>query len=83
MAEELSWPPSKEDLERPYLVERLSAAKIARAYGLKHKCDKVAESAVLYRLGRNGIKRRDLAEHVRKVTEEIADEWVRRYKVGE
>ena len=83
MADGLSWPPSKEDLERLYLVERLSAAKIARAYGLKYKNDKVAESTVLYHLKRNGIKRRDPAEHVRKVTEETADAWLRSYQAGE
>ncbi|MDA4128566.1 MAG: hypothetical protein OK422_03810 [Thaumarchaeota archaeon] len=31
----------------------------------------------------SGIKRRDSAEHVRKVTEEMVDDWVRRYQAGE
>jgi hypothetical protein len=68
MEEGLAWPPTKEDLERMCLVERLSAAKIAKAYGLKYKNPKVAESTVLYQLKKNGIARRDRAEHVRKIT---------------
>lgn len=79
----LVWPPNKEDLERLYLVEKLSAAKIAKAYNLKYKNAKVAESTVLYELKKNGIKRRDRADHVRKVTEAIVDDWVGRYKAGE
>jgi LAGLIDADG-like domain len=79
----LAWPPTKEDLERLYLVEKLSAGKIAVVYGLKYKNAKVAESTVLYELKKNGIKRRDRADHVRKVTEEMVDEWVGRYRSGE
>ncbi|MDE1853356.1 MAG: hypothetical protein KGI38_06375 [Thaumarchaeota archaeon] len=83
MPEGLVWPPRKEDLERLYLVENLSAAKIAKAYGLKYKSPKVGESTVLYQLKKNGIMRRDPAEHIRKVTEAMVDEWVRRYQTGE
>lgn len=79
----LAWPPAKEDLERLYLVEKLSAEKIARVYGLKYKNPKVAESTILYQLKKKGIARRDRAEHVRKVTVEMVDEWVRRYQAGE
>jgi hypothetical protein len=79
-----AWPPRKEDLERLYLVEKLSAAKIADAYGLtlKYKTPKVAESTVLYHLKKNGIQRRDSAEHVRKVTEKMADDWAAKYQAG-
>lgn len=83
MSERLAWPPRKEDLERFYLIEKLSAAKIATVYGLKYKNPKVAESTVLYQLRRNGIPRRDRAEHVRKVTPEMVDEWGKRYNAGE
>ncbi|HMD79629.1 MAG TPA: LAGLIDADG family homing endonuclease [Nitrososphaerales archaeon] len=83
MPDALAWPPTKEDLERLYLVEKLSAAKIARAYGLKYKTPKVAESTVLYQLKKNGIPRRDPAEHVRKVTPGMVDDWVRRYQAGQ
>jgi len=78
-----AWPPTKEDLERLYLDQKLSAGKIATAYGLKYKNAKVAESTVLYQLKKNGIRRRDRADHVRKVTEAIVDEWVGRYRAGE
>ena len=85
MPEEGAWPPSKDGLERLYLVEKRSAAKIALVYGLtgRYKNPKVAESTVLYHLRKLGIKRRDPAEHVRKVTEEMVDEWARRYQAGE
>lgn len=68
-----------------YLVEKLSAAKIARAYGLdeKYKSAKVAESTVLYQLKRNGIQRRSSTAHVRKIGEQLVDEWVKRYTAGE
>ncbi len=83
MTEGLAWPPTKEDLERMYLVEKLSAAKIAKAYGLKYANEKTAESTVLYHLKRKGITRRDKADHIRKVTSEMVDVWVGRYEAGE
>ena len=83
MPDRLVWPPRKEDLERMYLGERLSAMKIAEAYGLRYASPKTAESTVLYHLRRNGIPRRDPAEHVRKVTPEMVDEWAKRYEAGE
>jgi hypothetical protein len=79
----LVWPPRKEDLERMYLDERLSASKIAAAYGLKYASPKTAESTILHHLKRNGIERRDAAEHIRKVTTEMVDSWVARYEKGE
>lgn len=78
-----AWPPKKEELERLYLARRLSAMKISRVYGLKYPNPKSGESMVLWYLRKFGIKRRDKAEHVRKVTEEMVDEWVRRYESGE
>ena len=80
---QLDWPPRKEDLQRLYVDEHLSAAKIAKLYGLKYANPKTAESTVLFHLKRAGIARRDPAEHVRKVTEEMVDGWVRRYQAGE
>jgi len=79
----LVWPPTKQDLQRLYIDQKLSAGRIAKAYGVKYKNEKVAESTVLYQLKKNGIIRRDRADHVRKFTEAIVDEWVRRYKAGE
>lgn len=83
MTEALAWPPTKQDLERLYLVDGLSAGKIADVYGLKYKSPKVGESMVLYHLKRKGIERRDPVQHLRKVTEEMVDEWVVRYLTGE
>jgi len=79
----LAWPPKKEHLQRLYLARKLSAAKIAKVYGLKYANPKTAESTILHHLKKNGIKRRDPAEHIRKVTEVMVDEWVTRYKEGE
>jgi hypothetical protein len=56
--------------------------KIAKVYDLKYKNPKVAESTILYQLKRNGIERRDPAEHTRKVTVEMVNEWVKRYQAG-
>jgi hypothetical protein len=83
LPEELNWPPNRDDLQRLYLEERLSAMKIANRYGLRYASPKTAESTVLYQLKKFGIKRRDPAEHIRKVTESMVDEWVERYQRGE
>ncbi len=64
----LVWPPTKKDLQRLYMEQKLSARKIAKLYGLKYASEKTAESTVLYHLKRNGILRRDRAAHIRKVT---------------
>ncbi len=79
----LTWPPAKDDLERLYVHEHLSAMKIATVYGLKYPSPKTAESTVLHHLKKNGIGRRDCAEHIRKVTTAMVDEWVVRYQAGE
>jgi len=79
----LAWPPLAEDLKRLYLEQKLSASKIATAYGLKYANAKTAESTILYHLKKNGISRRDPAAHVRKVTETMVDEWIVRYQNGE
>lgn len=79
----MAWPPVREDLERMYLAERLSAAKISKVYGLQYASPKTAESTILYHLKKNGINRRDPAEHVRKISAAMVDEWVARYRNGE
>ncbi|HVB95169.1 MAG TPA: LAGLIDADG family homing endonuclease [Nitrososphaerales archaeon] len=79
----LAWPPTREDLQRLYIEQKLSAARISKVYGLKYARDKTAESTILHHLKKNGVKRRDPAEHVRKVSEEMVDAWVARYQNGE
>ena len=79
----LVWPPTKDDLERMYLKEHHSAAKISNLYGLKYENPKCGEVLILYHLKHKGIARRGAADHVRKVTEGMVDEWVRRYEAGE
>ena len=81
-AANLTWPPTKEDLERLYVEERLSAMKISKQYGLAYPNPKSGETMILYHLKRHGISRRDAA-HISKVTKETVDEWVKRYEAGE
>ncbi len=57
--------------------------KISRLYGLKYPNPKSGESMVLWYLRKFGIQRRDRAEHIRRVTKEMADKWVHRYESGE
>ena len=57
--------------------------RIANVYGLKYASPKTAESTVLYHLKRNGIARRDAADHVRKVSPAMVEEWTIRYENGE
>lgn len=71
----LAWPPTREDLERLYLDERLSAAKIAVAYGLKTGNPRSAAYLVTYHLKRHGIEMRDRVEELRKRTEEAVADW--------
>ncbi len=69
MTEVPAWPPTIKDLERLYLVEKLSAAKIAKIYGLKYKNLKVAESTVLYHsrgTGSRGVMLRSTSERLPK-----------------
>lgn len=82
-AAKLAWPPKKEDLQRLYVDQKMSAAKIAAVYGLKYANPKTAESTILHHLKKNELGRRDPAEHIRKVTEEMVDIWVARYQGGE
>ena len=79
----LTWPPTNGDLERLYLRDHLSAAKISDLYGLKYENPKCGETLILYHLKHKGIARRGAADHLRRVTEEMVDEWVRRYEAGE
>lgn len=66
-----------------YLVEELSAAKIAKAYQLRYASSKTAESIILYQLKKNGIVRRSRTEHVNRPPSSIVDSWVGRYVAGE
>jgi hypothetical protein len=78
----LEWPPKKEDLERLYVQEHLSAMKISKLYGLRYPSPKSGEAMILYHLKHKGITRRPAA-HIPRVTEEMVDAWVKRYEAGE
>ena len=71
----LAWPPTKEDLQRLYVDQKLSAAKIAKAYGLKTGNPRSAAFLVTYHLKRHRIDRRDRIEELRKETAAIVQAW--------
>lgn len=80
---DLSWPPTEKDLRRLYCERKLSAARIAEAYGLKYSNPKSGETLVLYHLRKFRIARRDRTEHVKRVTPGMVDEWAKRYLSGQ
>jgi hypothetical protein len=77
--EKVVWPPTKEDLQRLYVDEKLSAAKIAKVYGLKTGNPRSASFLVTYHLKKHGIERRDRVEELRKETEAAAAAWRAKY----
>ncbi|HVC26764.1 MAG TPA: hypothetical protein VND40_01245 [Nitrososphaerales archaeon] len=77
--EGVTWPPSKEDLKRLYVDEKLSAAKIAKVYGLKTRNPRSAAFLVTYHLKKHGIERRDRIEELRKETEAVVVVWTVKY----
>ncbi len=79
----LEWPPNEADLRRLYVEERLSAAKIALAYGRKTANRRSAAELVMYYLKKYGIERRDRVEELRKQTKSTVDAWSARYPYDE
>jgi len=75
----LTWPPTKEDLQRLYVEQRLSAAKIAKIYGRNTKNPKSGAFLILHYLKKYGIERRDRIEDLRKRTESIVNDWKQRH----
>ncbi|MDA4117232.1 MAG: LAGLIDADG family homing endonuclease [Thaumarchaeota archaeon] len=74
-APKLAWPPTEHDLQRLYLEEQLSAAKIAKVYGRNTKNPRSAAFLITYYLKKYGIERRDRVEELRKDTEAIVEAW--------
>jgi hypothetical protein len=54
----LQWPPTKEDLERLYVKEHLSAMKISKLYGLRYPNPKSGEVMILNHPRRRESRRR-------------------------
>ena len=71
----LTWPPTKEDLQRLYVDEKLSAAKIAKAYSRETANPKSAAELIGYYLRKYGIGRRNRIEELRKETEAAVAAW--------
>jgi LAGLIDADG DNA endonuclease family protein len=72
---QLAWPPTKEDMQRLYVDEKLSAAKIAKIYGRNTKNPRSGAFLILYYLRKNGIDRRDRIEELQKETEVTIAAW--------
>ncbi len=81
--EKVTWPPTKEDLQRLYVDEKLSAAKIAKVYGLKTGNPRSAAFLVTYHLKKHGIERRDRIEELRKEMEAVVAVWKAKYQKKE
>jgi hypothetical protein len=75
----LAWPPTKEDLQRLYVDEKLSAAKIAKVYGLNTPNPRSATFLVAYHLKKHGITMRKRIEELRKGTEKVVAAWIAKY----
>jgi len=75
----LAWPPTKEDLQRLYVDEQLSAAKIAKVYGLNTPNPRSATFLVAYHLKKHGITMRNRIEELRKETEKMVAAWKTKY----
>jgi len=71
----LTWPPTKEDLQRLYVDEKHSAAKIAKVYGLNTPNPRSGVELVRYYLKRNGIERRNRIQELCKETEATVAAW--------
>jgi hypothetical protein len=75
----LTWPPTKEDLQRLYVDEKLSAAKIAKVYGRESANPRSAAELIGYHLKKYGIGRRNRIEELRKETEKVVAAWKAKY----
>ena len=61
----LTWPPIEEDLQRLYVEQRLSAAKIAKVYGHETGNPRSGAELIRHYLKKYGIKRRDRVAELR------------------
>ena len=71
----LAWPPTKEDLQRLYVDEKLSAANIAKVYGLNTPNPRSATFLVAYHLKKQGVTMRNRIEELQKETEKVVAAW--------
>jgi hypothetical protein len=78
----LAWPPTKEDLQRLYVDEKLSAAKIAKVYDHKTANPRSAAELILYYLRKYEIQLRNRVEELAKDTAAAVSEWAAKYPPG-
>jgi len=71
----LTWPPTEEDLQRLYVEQKLSTAKIAKVYGRNTNNPRSGAFLVLYHLKKYGIERRVRVAELAKGTEGMVTTW--------
>ncbi|MDA4116030.1 MAG: hypothetical protein OK442_05700 [Thaumarchaeota archaeon] len=71
----LTWPPTKEDLQRLYVEQKLSASKIAKIYGRNTNNPRSGAFLILYYLKKHGFQRRDRVAELAKETERMVATW--------
>jgi len=81
-APKLAWEPTKEDLWRLYVDEKLSAAAIAKIYGRATANPRSGAELILYYLRKYGIPLRNRVEELAKDTAVAEKEWVAKYPPG-
>ena len=71
----LTWPPTKEDLQRLYVEQRLSAAKIAKVYSHETRNPRSGAELIRHYLKKYGIERRDRVAELARTTASDVSEW--------
>jgi len=75
----LTWPPTKEDLQRLYVEQRLSAAKIAKVYGHETGNPRSGAELIRHYLKKYGIERRNRVAELAKDTEDMVTTWKQKH----
>ncbi len=70
-----AWPPIKEDLQRLYVDEKLSAAKIAKVYGHGTGNSRSGAELIRHYLKKYRIERRNRVAELVKDTEDMVTTW--------
>jgi LAGLIDADG-like domain len=70
-----AWPPIKGDLQRLYVDDKLSAAKIAKIYGRGTGNRRSGAELIRHYLKKHGIERRNRVAELAKDTEDMVATW--------
>jgi hypothetical protein len=78
-APKLPWAPTKEDLLRLYIDQRLSVRKIGKLYDHETPNPRSMDFEITYYLKKYGITRRNRIQELHKATDKVAAEWVAKH----